>query len=163
MKFGTVPQEPARQHTLEVCAPQFADAVTATLLDLRNAGFDPIVYETLRTPDRQSWLAGFGRDYDDGRGIVTHALEVWTTWHGFALGADIISESKDWGASDEFWVALGDAAERHGLAWGGRWKMRDLPHIQPAVCRTTPSGHAKALYDSGGYPAVWAAIYGEGI
>jgi len=30
----------------------------------------------------------------------------------------------------QWWNTYGRAAEAHGLVWGGRWKMRDLPHVQ---------------------------------
>ena len=42
-------------------------------------GLDAIVAETLRTDERQEFLYGFGRDYDDGRGIVTHSRAA-TSW-----------------------------------------------------------------------------------
>ena len=157
--FGVVPKEPPRQNALDVCAPKFAAAVLAVIHDMENDGYDPIVYETLRTPDRQRWLAGFGVDYDDGRGVVTHAESVYTTWHGFSTAADIISASKEWDAPPDFWTALANAAADHGLVSGSVWRMKDLPHVQwgPPM-RTSPSAEAKDLLDQGGLPAVWQAV-----
>jgi hypothetical protein len=157
--FGVIPAEPLRQTALDLCAPKFAQAVFKVLAEMQEAGFDPQVYETLRTKERQDWLAGFGREYDDGRGIITHATSVYTTWHGFGCAADIISYAKQWDASANFWDALSRSAIAHGLASGASWQMKDLPHIQigpPA--RTTPSVRARQLLDSGGLIAVWQEV-----
>jgi len=55
---------------LEVLAPAFRRKIDAVLEAVPYA----TVAETLRTDARQQFLYGFGRDYDDGRGIVTHTL-----------------------------------------------------------------------------------------
>ena len=156
--FGTVPPEPHRQNALDLCAPKFAKAVMATLHDLQEYGFDPHCYETLRTPERQAWLAGFGRDYDDGRGIVTHAMDVFSTWHGFGLAVDIISLEHEWNPPAPFWIALGAHAAYHGLVWGGEWKMKDLPHVQPSNLHEAPTDRGRQLYADGGLAAVWREV-----
>lgn len=152
--FGTIPAEPPRIHSLDDCAPQFAAAVEQVLLAVPNA----VVFESLRTDERQAWLYGFGRDYDDGRGLVTHAETAENGWHFFGLAVDIIHQRKEWDAGDAWFTSLGEAYEAHGLTWGGRWKMRDLPHGQHGKCRTTPSDEARSLYRSGGNEAVWDAV-----
>lgn len=158
-KFGVVPPEPKRQDSLAVCAPKFAQAVRVVLEDLKAKGFDPLVYETMRTPERQSWLAGFGVHYDDGRGLVTHATNVYQSWHAFGTACDIISYSREWDAPSEFWNALGHAAIARGLAWGGLWHMRDLPHIQwGGPMRVSPSDRALVLLKEDGLEAVWKEV-----
>ena len=157
--WGTIPPEPPRESSLDGCAPKLAAAVRAVEADMRGEGYDPTIFETLRTNARQNWLAGFGRRYDDGRGIITHAVTVWSSWHGFGLAADVISAAHQWDASPMFWAALGEAAARHGLVWGGSWRMKDLPHLQVGPpARTTPSPRAKQLYDQGGLEAVWREV-----
>jgi peptidoglycan L-alanyl-D-glutamate endopeptidase CwlK len=32
--------------------------------------------------------------------------------------------------SHPFWKALGQAAKKHGLEWGGDWAKRDVAHVQ---------------------------------
>lgn len=155
--FGTIPIEPPRQHDLSVCAPLFASAVTGVLAALSAQGFDPIVYEAVRSDERQVWLYGFGRDYDDGRGIVTHAQTTTNGWHGYGLAADIISAAHGWD-SGAFFDALRIAAESHGLTSGSSWRMQDRPHVQWGKCRTTPSPEAAQLIANGGLSALWEAV-----
>ena len=152
--FGIIPPEPPRIHSLDECAPQFAAALEAAIAEVPNA----VIFETLRTNERQQWLAGFGVQYDDGRGVVTHAQTVEYGWHGFGLAADVIHATKEWDAGPGWWNDLADAFERHGLTAGGRWKMADKPHCQWGKCRTTPSDMARSLYANGGNAAVWAAV-----
>lgn len=35
-----------------------------------------------------------------------------------------------WTAPDCVWRVMGEIGEANGLAWGGRWKERDLPHFE---------------------------------
>ena len=120
-RFGTVPAEVPAVRDLAVLAPKFRAALERVLADLRGLGMDPLVIETLRTHDRQRFLYGFGRDYDDGRGTVTYSSDADETWHGFGLAADVISQADRWNAPLAFWEALGRSADRHGLLWGADW------------------------------------------
>lgn len=157
-KFGTIPKEPPRSADLAKCAPKFVEKVKDLLTRMEAQGYDPIVYEATRSDARQMWLYGFSRDYDDGRGCVTHAPTAFKAWHIYGLAVDIISRSKAWDASDGFWTALRTEAEALGLESGGKWKMADKPHVQWAPMRTTPSDHAQVLYDEGGPMAVWKEV-----
>lgn len=159
------PAEPARHTSMDELAPRFSAAVGRLLVEHRKAGFDPIVYEALRTDERQAWLWGFGRDYDDPdpRGEVTNARNGDLSWHKYGLAVDIISASKGWDATAAFWNALGAAARDEGLAWGGDWRRKDLPHVQwgkPMV--VTPSWRAMRLRREGGNPAVWREVHAGG-
>jgi len=42
----------------------------------------------------------------------------------------LVDGKPTWNVPNEWWETYGRAAEAHGLTWGGRWKMRDLPHVQ---------------------------------
>lgn len=156
--FGSIPPEPHRQNALDICAPKFAAAVLATLNGMQDDGFDPIVYETLRSPERQAWLYGFSRDYDDGDGWRTNAKLSFESWHGFGLAVDIISESQQWAAPPAFWTALGAHAASNGLAWGGNWHTKDLPHVQPSNLHDSPTDRARQLNEDGGLRAVWNEV-----
>lgn len=159
MKFGRIPPEPPRIDALDQCAPEFAILVRDVVADMNDAGFDAVVYETIRTDEREEWLHGFGREYDDGRGIVTHATSALTSWHGYGLAADLISRSQEWNAPQSFWTLLGIVAIKRGLVWGGSWRMADLPHIQfGAPMRAAPSDRARELFAAGGMQAVWNEV-----
>ena len=142
-------------------APLFAEALAKTVADMRLRGHQPLVFETMRTLERQRFLYGFGRTYDDPkpRGIVTHSDSNLTTWHGYGLAADIVEDdSTPWVAKPQFWNDLGECAEANGLTWGGRWKFLDLPHVQWGKCLRSPTKHAQFLIKNGGVEAVWSAV-----
>lgn len=155
----SLPPEVPRQYELDQCAPLFREAVNRTLADMRTYGWRARVYETLRSDQRQQYLHGFGRRYDDGRGVVTNAKTAVGSWHHYGLAADIVQDDDSpWNAPKGFWRDLGLCAERNGLKWGGRWKNVDLPHVQWGRCKKSPSEEAVKLLRQGGYPAVWAAV-----
>jgi len=158
-RFGTVPPEVPVARGLDALAPRFRSALERVLATLTGLGLDPVVVETLRTHERQRFLYGFGRDYDDGRGVVTHSEDADETWHGYGLAADIVSASKRWQAPPAFWAALGRACAREQLAWGGTWQFVDQPHVQwgPPM-RRSPSPRAARLMAAGGPRAVWRAV-----
>ena len=111
----------------------------------------------MRTAERQAWLYGFGRDYDDDRGVVTDAPSAENGWHFFGLAADIISKAHDWD-SPLFFAALAATAPKHRLTSGSVWRKPDRPHVQWGLCKPSPSDEARTLYAEGGNPAVWAAV-----
>ena len=62
---------------------------------------------------------------------------AWQSYHQYGVAADVafwrdgrvvISEKDDWAARG--YERLGQVAEAHGLTWGGRWRMRDLGHVE---------------------------------
>ena len=142
-------------------APGFNARVTLVLADLIAGGFDPIVVEAFRTDERQRFLYGFGRVYDDGRGIVTMAKDASKSMHGYGLAVDIVSKSLGWGATPKFWEALASAAERHGCAAGLRWKMKDSPHIQWASMPVGPTAYMVAERAAGRTKALWEKFGAE--
>jgi hypothetical protein len=157
--FGTVPAEVPVTRDVHVLAPRFRSALERVLVTMRGLGHDPLVVETLRTSDRQRFLYGFGRDYDDGRGVVTYSSDADETWHGYGLAADVVCAGKYWNATKAFWDALGRACEREGLEWGGTWAFVDKPHIQwGKPMRRSPSPRAGRLLAAGGPPAVWREV-----
>lgn len=141
--------------SLDGLAPKFR-AKVSLLLEIP----DRLVSESLRSNARQQYLYGFGRAYDDGRGIVTHSQDGDETWHHFGLAVDIVSALHGWDAPDAFWTQLGRDARDLGLSWGGDWHgFKDLPHVQSGPpMRQSPSPRAARLFADGGYEAVWREV-----
>lgn len=167
-KKGTVPREVAPVRDMAVLAPKFRSAIERVMATMEGLGFTPMVVETLRTDERQRFLYGFGRDYDDGRGVVTFSSDADETWHSYGLAADLVCRQALWNAPTAFWDALGRACARERLRWGGDWDMDgdsgderflDRPHIQwgPPM-RRSPSPRAARLLERGGPPAVWREV-----
>ena len=159
-RFGVVPPEPAVDRSLDSIAPKFREKVERLILHMHERGYDATIAESIRSNERQQWLWGFGREYDDGRGIVTNSHDGRWSWHFFGLAVDIVSSSNGWDAPSMFWALLGLCAEREGLAWGGGWPtFPDRPHVQfGAPMRRSPSPHALELYQQGGREAVWREV-----
>lgn len=155
--FGIVPLEVPLQRHLEALAPEFLARLARVFEEMVRAGHDPFVFESLRSHERQEYLFGFGRSYDDGRGIVTNSGSGFETWHFYGLAVDIVSSQNLWNAPVAFWRDLGAAVRRYGLAWGGDWpNFPDKPHVQfgPPMPQS-PTASTVDLFRAGGNAAVW--------
>lgn len=166
-KLPLPPREVPVQSSMDGLAPFFREAVERVVADLKAWDYTPQVFETMRTTERQAFLYGFGRTWDDGRGVVTHSQTADDTWHGYGLAVDIICARLKWNAPLNFWYVLGTSARRHGLVWGGDWntdwsvsdeKFADRPHIQWGAMRRSPSAKAVEVRTKGGLIAVWATV-----
>lgn len=155
-KFGVIPPEPKREALLDGCMPEFRSAVESVIEEMRARGFKVMVFESTRSDARQSWLYGFGRTYDDGRGPVTKAPTAVNGWHRYGLACDIVeADDSPWHAPQAFWQSLGTIAEAHGLTWGGRWRVVDLPHVQFGKCPASPTADDISLLRATGPSGVW--------
>lgn len=92
-------------------------------------GYEAVLLEGFRSPERQAALAAMGSH-------VTQAAPGMS-YHQYGLAADVaflrdgrlvISEKDDWAMRGyELYGALADTA---GLTWGGNWRMRDYGHVE---------------------------------
>lgn len=162
--MSRLPKPPAEipaDRSLDQLAPVFRAKLERVLLAMAGRGQPAKIAETLRSNERAAYLHGFGRDYDDGRGIVTNATDATHTWHHYGVAADVVHVSLEWDAPDEFWEALKECALAEGLASGMCWHFVDKPHVQlgPPM-REGPSIEAEHLLTTGGLSAVWRAVGG---
>lgn len=130
--------------------PAFGPVVLAIVGELTARGFDPVVYETWRSPERQAQLKAAGRSQ------LAYSLHQHTEGgQPAALAVDIISRGSGWGSS-AFFDALADVAEAHGAVSGHRWRWRDSAHVQ-AVPVSAQSGIARGADPVDSMPAAWLA------
>ncbi len=171
--WGTVPPEPPAIDSLDVLAPKFRAKIDLALERLRARGWaGACLLETKRTNERQVWLYGMGRDYDDGRGIVTQVHTAETGWHFFCVAGDFGLKGRD-NAPQRFFDDVFEIVEELGLTSGADWNHNGIPDAQEAgkhFCdgphaqwwiegmHVNPSDHARELYATGGVEAVWAAL-----
>lgn len=171
--FGTIPEEPPVVASIDVLAPKFRAKVEIVLNGLRARGWTAAcIKESQRTNERAQWLYGFGRDYDDDRGIVTKAEDGFTTWHFFCLAVDVGLKGRE-SCPPQFYQDVFDLANETGLTSGQDWNHNgipdaqepgkhfcDCPHLQWWIegMHVTPSARARELYESGGVAAVWTAV-----
>lgn len=92
-------------------------------------GYDMVLLEGYRSPERQNRLAGMG----------AHVTQVtgFRSYHQFGLAGDVaflrdgkvvITEKDPWAMQG--YRYYGEVAESVGLTWGGRWKMMDFGHTE---------------------------------
>ena len=164
------PPEVPNQRSIELLAPAMRRTVTE-LLALRTARFSDgraandedslsLLFETLRTNARQQFLYGFGRDYDDVRGIVTGAYDASWSMHGYGLAIDIIHPKLLYKAPDSWWKQLADDYEAVGLRPGRSFKRVDSPHAQwlgigATRCPATPTAQDRVDFRANRISLVW--------
>lgn len=98
------------------------------------------VVEGVRTQARQWALWQIGRTQREGVWIVTgktvtqcdgtHTISNHQVRDGWGWAVDVAWSGA---ASDLYtgpWLEFGRAAEREGLAWGGRFPKVDMPHVE---------------------------------
>lgn len=98
----------------------------------REHGYQMVMLEGYRSPDRQDKLAQMGSS-------VTNA-KAYQSYHQYGLAADsafmrngkiVITEKDAWAMQG--YKLYGQVAESVGLKWGGRWKLMDLGHVELPV------------------------------
>lgn len=168
-----------RDRSLDHLAPRVKDAAVLAIADCHGQSvtvmlpngetetipLDAVVHETLRSNALQSIY------YEQG---TTNAATAEKSWHFYGLALDVISAAYEWFGgkaakdrwpdsherqlvSDAWFGAVGATFERHGFAWGGRWRHPDLPHVQWGKCAVSPH-NAPHIYASQGREAVWRAV-----
>ena len=110
---GELNRDPAR------LLPSFADTVEVLFQRLRARGFDPVLNEGYRSPERGAHLKSLGYSQTGDRSL-----------HVYGAAVDIISAAGGWQGSEDLWQAMGPIAEDLGLVWGGRWSFYDPAHLQ---------------------------------
>lgn len=135
--------EPPRIRDIDKLDAGFRAVVETLLERLCEDGIPVVVYETLRTPERQDYL--FHQHVTKLQGMQgphCHGLAV-----DFILDVLKVTVRKREGYLDAWddetplpvaaWMALGHHAEALGLQWGGRFKPIksnglgwDCPHVQ---------------------------------
>lgn len=146
--------KPSSEQRLQKIHPALATAVRAMIADLSAKGLIVEVVQGMRTFAEQDELYAKGRTRPGQ--IVTQARGGESN-HNYGLAVDLCpftDDKPDWNAPMSAWAAIGAAAEKHGLEWGGGWKkFIDKPHVQlPAM---TVKECARCHAD-GGMDAVWA-------
>lgn len=118
-------------------APELAEPLFAAAAELTALGWRPRIYgwrslerQDAKVAEGTSSVSVSAHNAVDSRGLPA------------SLAADVIDERYGWtGArAEDFFAALGGAAERVGLTWGGRWSPRDPAHVQagtPTMARAT--------------------------
>lgn len=107
-------------------------------LMLEQHGYEMVLLEGYRSPERQAQLASLGSDVTQagpGRSYHQHGLAVDSAF--LRAGKVVISEQDPWAMRG--YELYGQVAASLGLTWGGQWKgLADFGHIEwrrPGVLR----------------------------
>ena len=149
---------PRPDRDLAKLAPRFRAAVEAAIAECNAFGLDAYVYEGYRSEETQRAYYARGRTVIPPERPVTNAASALYGWHGYGLAVDVISRSKLWSETPEWFAHVAAIFKRHGCKWGGDWKMRDLPHHQWGRCKPSPSDRARELWLEGGNRRVWEEV-----
>jgi len=140
---------------LDLCA-QTRDKMLAFLAKLVATGIAVRVLDTARSEAEQSRLYEIGRSTPGKK--VTNAKPD-DTYHTKRRAFDLAllrpDLALDWAWMDgpqakARWEKLGAMAEECGLSWGGRWRNRDLPHLEDKWCEKCQKDHKAKEFNEDG-------------
>lgn len=91
--------------------PELARRLRRVFAAMEAKGYDPMLFEGLRTQERQRWLYGIGRTHRKWQKPVTWTLK---SKHLVGKAADIVSKKRLWNWP-EFYKELRQQAKEYGL------------------------------------------------
>ena len=104
----------------------FQPKIRAIINELQAAGWQAVVHESRRNKAQQE------KKCRDGHS------KTMCSKHMCDRAADIIDRRYAWNIakSHDFWKALGNAARKQGIVWGGDWKsFQDVAHVESGSCK----------------------------
>lgn len=104
-------REPKRDGSWEHLTEPFKTKIHKLFNAMRARGFDPVIFEGLRTQERQKWLYDIGRTHHKNRKPVTWTLH---SEHFTGEAADVINR-KDWWSNETFYQVMRAEARILGL------------------------------------------------
>lgn len=121
---------------IDLLLPSFAAKVRQVIENMEGLGYDPIPFDTLRTPAEAAKFFARGVGSKD-------------SMHLYGVACDIICGIHGWECRKnkcKFFTDLGKTVESLGLVWGGRFKNRnDMPHFQS--CTIADQAEVRAIKD----------------
>lgn len=153
---------------MKVLYPPLVKKIEQLLLACQARGLDYYAISGLRTVKEQDELFAQGRTKPGA--IVTNA-RGGQSGHNFGAAVDLCPDKDmlraglqpDW-SEPSFKILGEEAAKIPGLEHGGKWKFKDLPHLQlPLDSKGVTLKMLKAEYDRGGYPQVFKFLDSKGF
>ncbi|HEX8038967.1 MAG TPA: M15 family metallopeptidase [Chryseosolibacter sp.] len=135
---------------LRALHPYFRDKVTALIKVCKAAGIELAIVESYRTPAKQAEYYSMGRKYTNTPGGKSK--------HQYGLAVDVVPivDSVAVWNNHRLWRKIGQAGERLGLRWGGRWHVTyDPGHFEWG------GGLTRQALAAGNWPAIPASVADE--
>lgn len=107
--------------------PAVERRVNQLIQEMKDRGYDVMVFEGYRSPERQNKLYAQGRTQPGA--IVTNA-RAGESFHNYGVAVDIVFKGDSPWSPKHPWELLGQVGKSLGFTWGGDWKFKDLPHFE---------------------------------
>lgn len=108
---------------------EFAERLNVVLEKMKESGYEMVMLEGYRSPERQDELMNSGKN-------ITNAKK-FQSFHQFGLAVDMsfVKNNKPYMNIKDKWVMdgyklYGQFAQEQGLVWGGKWTMGDYGHVE---------------------------------
>ena len=114
--------------------PVFRQSLLVLLARMTGHGYQFVLLEGYRSPERQDALAAMGSRLTQARAFESR--------HQFGLAADlapirngvlVFDFDDPW--TQAAYLTLGKEAQALGLGWGGLWKLQDYGHVELALSK----------------------------
>lgn len=142
--------------------PPFLERLQAVLDDALSQGAGYWVVSGFRGYSQQEELYAQGRT---AKGPIVTNARGGQSAHNFGIAADLVRDGylERVGLQPDYrpesYNLLGPLAGKHGLAWGGNWRFKDLPHVQwPGLATALQLEPLRQAFELGGLAAVWKFI-----
>jgi peptidoglycan L-alanyl-D-glutamate endopeptidase CwlK len=107
--------------------PVFRPVAFEFLARLTERGLAVLIVDTLRTPEEHAANLARGVSWTTrSKHLDGLALDVCPYEEYRLHGTDKLQ----WSSDDPAWQVIGEVAEGLGLRWGGRWRQRDMGHVE---------------------------------
>jgi hypothetical protein len=102
---------------LRALHPYFRDRIMELIRVCKASGIELAIVESYRTPAKQAEYFAMGRKYTSSPGGKSR--------HQYGLAVDVVPivDSRAVWNDRRLWRKIGQAGERLGLRWGGRWRV----------------------------------------
>jgi len=134
--------EPKQDRNLDHLHPLFREPFENWLAAVEAAGYDLLVYETFRTPQRQAWLYDAGRKRSPYGRYLTYTLD---SLHRYGCAADSVVQKNgeaDWNGykqlyadapPEQFGLERLDFEQPHVQLGGGQARARELGIVRDVL------------------------------
>ena len=118
----------------------FAQVVLRLMAVMQDRGYNLVLVEGYRSPERQEELASSGRNVTHARGGQSkHQYGLAVDLAPMRDGHIVLSEQDPWALGA--YQAMGEEAAKLGLTWGGNWSFKDYGHVESP--KPVPHGSSK--------------------
>lgn len=120
---------------IDLLLPSFAAKVRQVMEKMEKLGYEPIPFDTLRTPAEAAKFFARGVGSKD-------------SMHCYGVACDIICGSCGWSCFKNkcnFYIDLQHTVEALGLTSGARFKRKDYPHFQ--MCKVADQAAVRSIKD----------------